>query len=126
MAALFADDGSVVGFDGSMMETHAEIAAVLGPIFAHHPTAAYVSIVRFVRFLAPDVALLRAVVGMVPPGASDINPAVNAVQTLVAARDSSARWRISLFQNTPAAFHGRPEESEKHSAELRKQLGAGV
>ncbi|MEX2316169.1 MAG: SgcJ/EcaC family oxidoreductase, partial [Pirellulales bacterium] len=112
MAALFADDGGVVGFDGSTMETPAEIAATLAPIFAHHPTAAYVSIVRFVRFVAPDVALLRAVVGMVPPGSNDINPAVNAVQTLVAVRDASASWRISLLQNTPAAFHGRPEESE--------------
>jgi len=28
-------------------------------------------------------------------------------------------WRIALFQNTPAAFHGRPEAAKKLSAELR-------
>jgi hypothetical protein len=36
--------------------------------------------------LSPDVVLLRAVVGMIPPGQSDLNPDANAVQTLVAAR----------------------------------------
>jgi uncharacterized protein (TIGR02246 family) len=61
-----------------------------------------------VRPLGPGVALLRAVPGMVPPGQSDINPAVNAMQSLVAAHRDGA-WRIELFQNTPAAFYGRPE-----------------
>jgi len=58
---------------------------------------------------------------MVPPGKSDLNPAVNAVQTLVAARQDS-RWRIAVFQNTPAAFHGRPELSERLTEELRQVL----
>jgi hypothetical protein len=29
-------------------------------------------------------------------------------------------YRIEMFQNTPAAFHGRPEASERLSAELRE------
>ncbi len=59
------------------------------------------------RFLAPKVAVLRAGAGMVPPGQSDVNPAVNVIQaTVTAGRDG--RWRIALFQNTPAQFHGRP------------------
>ncbi len=37
-----------------------------------------------IHFLTPEVALLRAVAGMVPPGKSDVNPAANAIQTLVA------------------------------------------
>lgn len=120
-AALFTHDGNVVGFDGSMMDGPAEIESVLGQIFANHPTAAYVAKVRSVRFLAPDVAVLRAVAGMVPPGQPDLNPAVNAVQTVVAAKDDD-RWRIVLLQNTPAAFHGRPEASEKLTEELRQLL----
>jgi hypothetical protein len=60
---------------------------------------------------------------MVPPGASDINPATNAVQSLVAVRREGV-WRIALFHNTPAAFHGRPEESEKLTDELRAALAA--
>ncbi len=31
-------------------------------------------------------------------------------------------WRIALFQNTPAAFHGRPEFSEQLTAELHEAL----
>ena len=47
--------------------------------------------------------------------------AVNAIQILVAAR-RDGQWRIELFQNTPAAFHGRPEASEVLTAELRAAL----
>lgn len=124
LAKLFADDGQVIGFDGSQMRGPAEIETTLGRIFTDHPTAAYVSIVRDVRLLGPDVALLRAVVGMVPPGGADLNPAVNAIQSLVAAR-RVGRWRVELFQNTPAAFHGRPEESQRLTDELRAALHAG-
>ena len=121
MADLFAEDGNLIGFDGSQINGRPEIGSVLGQIFADHPTAAYVAIVREVRFLSPSVAVLRAVAGMLPPGQSDINPAVNAVQTLVAVR-SDGQWRIALFQNTPAQFHGRPELSEALTKELRQLL----
>jgi len=48
-------------------------------------------------------------------------PAVNAIQTLVAVCNDG-EWRVALFQNTPAAFHGRPELAEALSAELREEL----
>lgn len=121
IAELFADDGSIVGFDGSAVDGRLAIASHLGEIFAHHQTAAYVGIVRSVRFPTPDSVLLLAVAGMVPPGQDDINPAVNTVQTLVASiRDG--RWRIELLQSTPAALHGRPEASEALTEELRQAL----
>ncbi len=122
-AVLFAEDGNSVGFDGSPLNGRGEIASVLRQIFADHPTAAYVGKVRGVRFLTPDVAVLRAVAGMVPPGQSDLNPAVNTVQTLVATKQDG-QWRIAVFQSTPAAFHGRPELSEKLTEELRQVLRA--
>jgi len=120
-AALFNEDAYLVGFDGSPMNGRAEIASMLRQIFAGHPTAAYVAKVRGVRFLRPDVAVLHAVAGMVPPGQSDINPAVNAMQTLVATK-SDGRWQIALFQNTPAQFHGRPHLSEALTEELPQLL----
>lgn len=120
-ATLFDDEGHSIGFDGSPMTGRAEIAATLGQIFADHVTATYVAKIRAVRFLAPDVALLRAVVGMVPPGQSDINPAVNALQTIVAVKHDDG-WRIALLQNTPAQFHGRPEMAEALTRELRQLL----
>lgn len=120
-AALFAEDGNAVGFDGSTINGRAEIEAQIRQIFADHQTAAYVGKIREVRFLALDVAILRAVAGMVPPGQSDLNPAVNAVQTLVAAKHDG-QWRIALTQNTPAQFHGRPELSQALTEELRQLL----
>jgi uncharacterized protein (TIGR02246 family) len=123
MAELFSENGNVIGFDGSQMDGRKQIESVLGQIFADHPTPVYVAAVRGVRFLAPAVALLRAVAGMVPRGHSDINPALNAVQSLIATKEQD-RWRLALFQNTPAAFHGRPELSEQLTAELRQALRA--
>lgn len=121
MAALFAEDANLIGFDGSQVNGRQEIQSHLGQVFADHPTAAYVWKVREVRFLGPRVAILRAVAGMVPPGQSDINPAVNAVQTLVA-RKLQGKWYIAVFQNTPAAFHGRPELGRQLTEELRQVL----
>jgi len=122
MAELFSENGNVIGFDGSQMDGRKQIESVLGQIFADHPTPVYVAIVREVRFLSPG-AILRAVAGMVPRGHSDINPALNAVQSLIATKEQD-RWRIALFQNTPAALHGRAELSEQLNEELRRALRA--
>jgi uncharacterized protein (TIGR02246 family) len=119
-AALFAADGAAIGFDGSEMRA-GQIVDQLSPIFKDHPTAAYVAKVRDVRSLGPDSAMLRAIVGMVPPGQHQLNPAVNALQTLVAEREDGS-WRIVLFQNTPAQHHGRPDLVERHTADLQPQV----
>lgn len=120
-AALFLSDGYVIGFDGSQMDGREEITEQLRAIFTDHVTAPYVSTVDDVRFLAPDVALLRASVGMIPPGQTDLNPAANALQTLVAVKRDE-RWRIAHFQNTPAQFHGRPELVAEMTDRLRQLL----
>lgn len=124
-AALFTADGSVVGFDGSPMNRRSEIEVTLAAIFSHHPTATYVGKVREVRMLRPEVALLRSVAGMVPRGGSDINPAVNTIQALVAV-PSEGQLRVALYQNTPAQFHGRPELAEELTQELRSLLPLSV
>ena len=67
------------------------------------------------------MALLRAIVGMVPPGGSELEPDKNAHQTVVAAKEDDA-WRIILLQNTPAQFHGRPELVSQMTDELREVL----
>jgi uncharacterized protein (TIGR02246 family) len=120
-AALFAEDGNVVGFDGSPIDGRSAIEAEIRRIFTDHQTAAYVGKVREVRFLAADVAILRAVSGMVPPGQSDLNPAVNTIQSLVAVK-RDGEWHIALYQNTPAQFHGRPDLAQQLTGELRQLL----
>ncbi|HEV2016723.1 MAG TPA: SgcJ/EcaC family oxidoreductase [Gemmatimonadaceae bacterium] len=120
-ALLFASDGNIVGFDGTQVFGQAEVGAHLSEIFSHHQTARYVSIVREVRSLAEGATILSAVAGMVPPDKDDINPDVNAVQTVIAVKKAGA-WKVALFQNTPAALHGRPDAAKKLSDELRAAL----
>ena len=51
----------------------------------------------------------------------DIDPALNAVQSMIAVQKGGA-WKIALFQNTPAAFHQRPDAVKKLTEELRAKL----
>lgn len=121
---LFTEDCSIVGFDGSQMNGRVQTSAELRAIFASHSTASYVAKVREVRALDARVALLRAVVGMVPPGQHALNPAVNAVQSVVVV-STSGQPMIALLHNTPAAFHGRPYLSEQLTNELTAVVQSG-
>ena len=117
-ALLFASDASLIGFDGSQVNGQLEIGAHVSEVFTHHQTPRYVGIVREVRLIASDVSLLRANAGLIPPGKEDIDPALNAVQSLVAVKKGGS-WKIALFQNTPAQFHMQPEQSKALTEELR-------
>jgi uncharacterized protein (TIGR02246 family) len=121
MTALFAKEGVYIGFDGSQLNGQKEIYDVMEEIFGNFPTAAYVSIVKDVRMLGADAAVLLAVVGMVAQGHTDITPSVNAIHSMTAVREEG-KWRVALLQNTPAAYHGRPELSEQLTADLRAAL----
>jgi len=70
------------------------------------------------------VTLLRAVVGMIPPGQRELNPEANAVQSLVTVIEAE-RPMIGLLHNTPAEFHGRPHLGEELSRELAEVARRG-
>jgi uncharacterized protein (TIGR02246 family) len=118
MTRDFAGSATMIGFDGSQIHDRDTARTYLAGIFADHQVASFVTLIREVREIAPGVALLRAEVGMVPPGQSKINPKTNAVQTLVAVQ-REGHWEIELFQNTPAAWHGREADVERLTAELQ-------
>ncbi len=123
-AAAFTDNGTSVGFDGSQMNGRIEIEAELRRIFASHPTAAYVAKLREIRPLGSGVVLLRAVVGMIPPGKNELNPDVNAIQSVVLVSEGG-EYRIASLHNTPAAFHGRPHLAEQFTDELKEVMRSG-
>lgn len=125
MTAMFTTNGTFIGFDGSQLNGQQEIYTVFDEIFNNFPTAAYVSIIKEVRVLTDDTALLLAVVGMVAEGHTDITPSVNAIHTITAVRVDD-RWRVALLQNTPAAYHGRPELADQLTADLRAALQKGA
>jgi uncharacterized protein (TIGR02246 family) len=116
-AALFADDGHAIGFDGSAMDGRAEIASTLAAVFLNERTGTYLATVREVREIAPGVMLLRSIVGMVPPESVNLALAVHALQSVVFVQHDD-RIQIVLMQSTPASFHGRPEVAELLALEL--------
>jgi uncharacterized protein (TIGR02246 family) len=120
-ADCFIDDALVIGFDGSEMHGRSAIAEQLVSIFADHQVATYVRVVRSTRQLDGRVALLHAVVGMVPPDGDDVMPNRHAVQLLVGTRDGD-RWRAVSFQNTPAQLDGQAGAVDALTAELRAAL----
>jgi uncharacterized protein (TIGR02246 family) len=116
-AATLADEGVVIGFDGSELVGRIAVEREMTRIFADHRPARYVANVHSIEELADTITLLRAVVGMIPPGESELHPDRNAHQTVLARRRDEG-WQIVLFQNTPAQFHGRPKLSERLMEEL--------
>lgn len=125
MSELFLNDGTIIGFDGSQARGKDEIEKHLASIFFDHPTASYVAKIRNIKWITPEVAILSAITGMIPPAQNDINPDLNAIQTLMTYKENK-HWKIAFFQNTPAAFHGHPEMSEKLTRELREVLREGI
>ncbi|MGW2540620.1 SgcJ/EcaC family oxidoreductase [Kitasatospora sp. NPDC001574] len=123
-AGPFAADGEVIGFDGTRHSGRSVMAAELGRIFTDHATPEYVAKVRRVRALGPGVAQLDAVAGLVPDDAEDPDPALNAVQTVIAV-NAGAGWRIALLQSTPARYDLRPDLTQALTAELRGLTGRG-
>lgn len=120
-SGLFSKHGMAIGFDGTQLTGQKEIEAAVTNIFHDHVTSTYITKVRDIRSIAKDVLLLRSVVGMISPGEYDINPAMNAIQSLLAVKSVDG-WSIVLFQNTPARYDGRPEAQEGLTKELRELI----
>jgi uncharacterized protein (TIGR02246 family) len=124
VAAGFADDGDIIGFDGTHHHGRLAIAAEFRQIFGSHQTPLYAAVIRTVRPVAPDAAVLMAHAGMIPAGGTDLDPDLHTVHTLVAVDEGGSRWKIALLQATPAAWHGRPEAREALTEELRGLFAA--
>jgi uncharacterized protein (TIGR02246 family) len=118
MAAPFAEDGVIIGFDGSVSSGKQAIGTEMASIFADHETGRYAVKLQSVQALGPQAMILRAIAGLVPPGQTAINPQTNSHQTVIA-EERDGQWRIVLFQNTPAQFHGRPSLVKNMTRELQ-------
>jgi hypothetical protein len=66
--------------------------------------------IRDVRVLTDGIAIPRGAVGILA-GQTGLNPDVDALHALVAVR-RSGNWRIALFENAPAQYHGRLDAVE--------------
>jgi uncharacterized protein (TIGR02246 family) len=121
VAAGFADDGDIVHVDGTRHSGRLSIASDLRRVFGSTQTAAYIGLIRSVRAVAEGVAVLSADAGAIPPGSNDVDPDLHCVHTLVAVAEAG-RWKIALFQATPAAWTEHPGARDALTAELRGVL----
>ena len=100
-AAVFTEDGDLVGFDGTHLKGHQETAPFHQQLFDKWLKGSrLVGQVKDVRFLSSDVALMHAVGGTVMRGKSEPTPERDSIQTLVATRQEGDQWRLAAFQNT--------------------------
>src|SRR5262245_42908987 len=122
-AAPFAEDGDLVGFDGTHLKGRQEIATFHQQLFDTFVKGSrLVGKVRNLRLLTPDVAIMHAVGGTIMKGQTDIDPERNSIQTLVATKDNKGQWCLAAFQNTRAQYLGRPNEAQALTEELRRLL----
>ena len=122
-AAPFAEDGDLVGFDGTHLKGRQEITSFHQQLFDTYVKGTrLVGKIRSVRFLTSDVALMHVVGGTIMAGQTDIEPERNSVQTLVATKDNKGEWSLAAFQNTRAQYLGRPEQAQSLTEELRRLL----
>jgi uncharacterized protein (TIGR02246 family) len=122
-ASPFAEDGDLVGFDGTHLKGRHEIISFHQQLFNTYVKGTrLVGKVRSVRFLTPDVAIMHAVGGTIMADQTDIDPDRNSVQTLVAKKGVNEEWRLAAFKNTRAQYLGRPEQSQALTEELRMLL----
>jgi uncharacterized protein (TIGR02246 family) len=99
-AAVFTEDGDLIGFDGTHFKGRQEIAPFHQRLFDKWLKGSrLVGEVKDVRFLSPDVALMHAVGGTVMRGKSEPSPERDSIQTLLATRQDG-EWRLAAFQNT--------------------------
>ena len=99
-AAVFTDDGDLVGFDGHHFTGREEIASFQQQLFDKWLKGSrLVGTVQDVRFLGPDAAVMHAVSGTILRGKSKLSPGRDSIQTLVLKRHGP-EWQIVAFQNT--------------------------
>ena len=106
-ASPFAEDGDLVGFDGTHLKGRRAIATFHQPLFDKWLKGSQlIGRVDRLRFLSPDVALMHAVGGTIMRGKSRPSPERDSIQTLVAVKENG-QWRLAAFQNTRLRPMGR-------------------
>jgi uncharacterized protein (TIGR02246 family) len=120
-SAPFAEDAKFLGADGCQLIGRREIVSTLRQMFTTQVTFPCTNKIESVCLLSPDVALLCAITGIVPPGQVNLNLVVDAYQTLIAAKHDGT-WRIIFFQNTSALLNEKPEALPPMTEALRQKL----
>ena len=125
-ASPFAEDGDLVGFDGTHLKGRQKIGSFHQQLFdTFLKGSRLVGKIRDIRFLTDDVAIMHAVGGTIMDGQTNIDPERNSIHTIVVKRanPNGGHWFITAFQNTRVQYIGRPQEIQTLTEELRTELG---
>ncbi len=100
VAAVYADDGTLVAGDGKVTRGRAEIAEYHDRLFAAFlkNTRLTVKVTR-IHFLTAHIALMQTEGGILWPGESRLAKGNAGIQSFVVVKENG-EWRIVLFQNT--------------------------
>jgi uncharacterized protein (TIGR02246 family) len=100
LAAVFTDDGDLVGFDGTHLHGRSVIEKFQQNLFDKYLKGTRLTgAVTDVRFLDSSTALVHAIGGTIKKNKMKPTRARDSIQTLVATRASDG-WRLAAFQNT--------------------------
>jgi uncharacterized protein (TIGR02246 family) len=100
IAALFVEDGDVIGGAGTHTHGRTEIARYFENLMTTlGPGAVYTNKIKSVRFVTPDVAIVHALGGFLKPGDKELSSDRCGIQMMVAVLDGGA-WRIASVQAT--------------------------
>jgi uncharacterized protein (TIGR02246 family) len=106
-AAVFAEDGDLIGFDETHFRGRREIAPFHQRLFdTYLKGTRLVGQVASIKFLSPEVGLMHAIGGTVMRGKSIPSPERDSIQTLVATK-GGGEWHLAAFQNTRLRLIGR-------------------
>ncbi|BCA52963.1 hypothetical protein W02_01030 [Nitrospira sp. KM1] len=99
-ASVFADDGDLIGFDGSHFKGRDQIGSFHQRLLdTHMKGSRLVGRIMSVRFVSPHAAVLHAIGSTIMPGASRPSPSRDSIQTMVVIH-RDGEWRLAAFQNT--------------------------
>jgi uncharacterized protein (TIGR02246 family) len=99
-AATFAEDGHLVGFDGTHLEGRQAITEFQRPLFEKWLKGTrLVGEVTNIQFLTADLAVVHAIGGTIMRGQTKPDPARDSIQTLIMIQREGS-WQVLAFQNT--------------------------
>jgi uncharacterized protein (TIGR02246 family) len=100
LAAVFTDDGDLVGFDGTHLRGRVVIEEFQQKLFDKYLKGTRLTgAVNGVRFLHANTAVMHAIGGTIMKRKTKPARARESIQTLVATRTDDG-WRLAAFQNT--------------------------
>lgn len=119
-AACFANDGTLIAFDGTYVKGKSEIYRYVQELFRVEQDLLYQSVPVELKRLTPTIVLFRCHTGKIRRETNRIRDERMAHLTLLLQK--KAVWEIVLMQYTPASFETYPKMRTSFQYELEESM----